>query len=57
VIPALPIGTYTLTVSKDGFSALKFPEIVLQAGRENLKKLLTRSASLAMAGNNRQISS
>ncbi len=34
VIPTLPIGTYTLTVTKDGFSTLKFPGIVLQAGRE-----------------------
>jgi hypothetical protein len=34
VIPALPIGTYTLTLTKDGFSTLKFSEIVLQAGRE-----------------------
>jgi Carboxypeptidase regulatory-like domain/TonB dependent receptor len=34
VIPALPIGTYTLTVTKDGFSTLKFPGIDLQAGRE-----------------------
>ena len=34
VIPTLPIGTYTLTVTKEGFSTLKFPGIVLQAGRE-----------------------
>jgi hypothetical protein len=34
VIPTLPIGTYTLTVTKDGFSTLKFPGIDLQAGRE-----------------------
>jgi hypothetical protein len=34
VIPLLPIGTYTVTVTKDGFTALKFTEIVLQAGRE-----------------------
>jgi Carboxypeptidase regulatory-like domain len=34
VIPTLPIGTYTLTVTKDGFSTLRFPGIVLQAGRE-----------------------
>jgi len=34
VIPTLPIGTYTLTVAKEGFSTLKFPGIVLQAGRE-----------------------
>ncbi|MGH9704036.1 MAG: carboxypeptidase-like regulatory domain-containing protein, partial [Candidatus Acidiferrales bacterium] len=34
VIPTLPLGTYTVTVSKEGFSTLKFSEIVLQAGRE-----------------------
>ena len=34
VIPSLPLGTYTLTVTKDGFTTLKFTEIVLQAGRE-----------------------
>jgi hypothetical protein len=34
VIPSLPLGTYTLTVSRDGFSTLKFSDIVLQAGRE-----------------------
>src|SRR5438477_584317 len=36
VIPTLPIGTYTLTVTKEGFSTLKFPGIVLQAGREEV---------------------
>jgi hypothetical protein len=34
VIPSLPIGTYTVTVTKDGFSTLKFTDILLQAGRE-----------------------
>jgi hypothetical protein len=34
VVPTLPVGTYALTVTKDGFSTLRFPEIVLQAGQE-----------------------
>jgi hypothetical protein len=34
VIPTLPIGTYTVTITKDGFSTLKFTDIVLQAGQE-----------------------
>ena len=34
VIPTLPIGVYTLTVVKDGFSTLKFTGVALQAGRE-----------------------
>jgi hypothetical protein len=32
VIASLPIGTYTVTITKDGFETLKFTEIVLQAG-------------------------
>jgi hypothetical protein len=34
VIPTLPIGTYTVTITKDGFTTLRFTEIVLQAGQE-----------------------
>lgn len=34
VIVSLPLGTYTVTVTKDGFARLKFTEIVLQAGQE-----------------------
>src|SRR6266852_1061397 len=34
VIAYLPLGTYTVTVMKDGFATLKFTEIVLQAGQE-----------------------
>jgi hypothetical protein len=34
VIASLPLGTYTVTVTKDGFATLKFTEIVLQAGQE-----------------------
>src|SRR5215472_976816 len=34
VIASLPIGTYTVTITKDGFETLKFTEIVLQAGRD-----------------------
>jgi Carboxypeptidase regulatory-like domain/TonB dependent receptor-like, beta-barrel len=34
VIPSLPLGTYTVTISKDGFSTLKLTGIVLQAGTE-----------------------
>ena len=34
VIASLPIGTYTVTFTKDGFETLKFTEIVLQAGRD-----------------------
>lgn len=33
VIASLPIGTYTVTITKEGFETLKFTEIVLQAGR------------------------
>jgi hypothetical protein len=34
VIPSLPIGTYTVTVTKVGFSTLRFTDNVLQAGHE-----------------------
>lgn len=34
VIASLPIGTYTLTVTKTGFTTLRFTEIVLRAGEE-----------------------
>ncbi len=34
VLPSLPLGTYTVTVSKEGFTTLKFSDVVLQAGRE-----------------------
>src|SRR5260370_21421741 len=34
VIVSLPLGTYTVTVMKDGFTTLKLTQIVLQAGRE-----------------------
>jgi hypothetical protein len=54
VIPTLPIGTYTLTVTKDGFSTLKFPGIVLQAGREAVVdgtlKLGAVSTSIEVSG-------
>ncbi|MGC2465789.1 MAG: TonB-dependent receptor [Candidatus Acidiferrum sp.] len=54
VIPTLPIGTYTLTVTKDGFSTLKFSEIVLQAGREAVVdgalKLGPVSSSIEVSG-------
>jgi len=34
VLPTLPIGIYTVTVSKDGFSTLKFSGVVLRAGTD-----------------------
>lgn len=34
VIPNLPLGTYTVTVQKDGFASLKAPNVLLEAGRE-----------------------
>lgn len=34
VIASLPIGTYTVTITKEGFETMKFTEIVLQAGRD-----------------------
>lgn len=34
VIPNLPIGTYTMTIKKDGFSTQRRPGIVLDAGTE-----------------------
>jgi len=54
VIPTLPIGTYTLTVTKDGFSTLKFTGIVLQAGKEGVVdgalKLGAVSTSIEVSG-------
>src|SRR6266436_2297732 len=54
VIPSLPIGTYTVTVTKDGFTTLKFTEIVLQAGREAVVdaglKLGAVSTSIEVSG-------
>lgn len=34
VIPSLPIGSYTVTVAKDGFRMFRLTEIMLQAGGE-----------------------
>ena len=34
VIASLPIGTYTVTITKSGFTTLRFTEVVLQAGQE-----------------------
>src|SRR5215472_14057705 len=34
VIASLPIGNYTVTITKDGFRPLKLTEIILQAGRD-----------------------
>ena len=54
VIASLPIGTYTVTVTKDGFGTLKFTEIVLQAGRDAVVdgalKLGSVSTSIEVAG-------
>jgi hypothetical protein len=54
VIVSLPLGTYTVTVTKDGFTTLKFTEIVLQAGREAVVdgalKLGAVSTSIEVSG-------
>src|SRR5947199_3852641 len=54
VIVSLPLGTYTVTVMKDGFTTLKFTEIVLQAGREAVVdgalKLGAVSTSIEVSG-------
>src|SRR5438552_286425 len=54
VIVSLPLGTYTVAVMKDGFTTLKFTEIVLQAGREAVVdgalKLGAVSTSIEMSG-------
>src|SRR5579871_2249064 len=34
VLPNLPLGTYTLTIQKEGFAAQRRPGIVLNAGAE-----------------------
>lgn len=34
VLPNLPLGTYTVTVTKAGFATLRFPGVLLQAGGE-----------------------
>src|SRR5438034_7726472 len=51
---SLPRGTYTVTVVKDGFTTLKFTEIVLQAGREAVVdgalKLGAVSTSIEVSG-------
>src|SRR5205823_6122887 len=54
VIVSLPLGTYTVTVMKDGFTTLKFTEIVLQAGHEAVVdgalKLGAVSTSIEVSG-------
>lgn len=54
VIPLLPIGTYTVTITKDGFQTVKFTEIVLQAGQSAVVdgplKLGSVSTSIEVAG-------
>lgn len=54
VIPLLPIGTYTVTITKDGFQTLKFTEIVLQAGQDAVVdgslKVGSVSTSIEVAG-------
>ncbi len=34
VIPALPLGTYTVAIQKEAFATLSFPGVVLEAGKE-----------------------
>ncbi|HXM95837.1 MAG TPA: TonB-dependent receptor [Candidatus Dormibacteraeota bacterium] len=34
VVPSLPLGTYTVSVEKQGFSTVRHPDIVLEAGKE-----------------------
>ncbi len=34
VVPNLPLGTYTVTVEKEGFSTVRHPNIILEAGKE-----------------------
>ncbi|HVB58898.1 MAG TPA: TonB-dependent receptor [Candidatus Acidoferrales bacterium] len=36
VLPTLPIGTYTVSVTKEGFQTLKAPNVVLDAGTEGV---------------------
>jgi len=54
VIATLPIGTYTVTVTKEGFSTLKFSGIVLEAGQEAVVdgalKLGSLSTSVEVSG-------
>jgi Carboxypeptidase regulatory-like domain/TonB dependent receptor len=54
VIASLPIGAYTVTITKDGFETLKFTEIVLQAGRDavvdGVLKLGSVSTSIEVSG-------
>jgi hypothetical protein len=54
VIAYLPLGTYTVTVTKEGFATLKFTEIVLQAGQEAVVdgalQLGTMSTSIEVSG-------
>jgi hypothetical protein len=54
VIVSLPLGTYTVSVTKDGFATLKFTEIVLQAGQEAVVdgalKLGAVSTSIEVSG-------
>jgi Carboxypeptidase regulatory-like domain/TonB dependent receptor-like, beta-barrel len=47
VIPNLPLGTYTVTVEKDGFAVLKAPNVVLEAGREAVIDAAMKLASVA----------
>jgi carboxypeptidase family protein/TonB-dependent receptor-like protein len=54
VIASLPIGTYTVTITKNGFETLRFTEIVLQAGRDAVVdaalKLGAVSTSIEVSG-------
>lgn len=54
VIASLPIGTYTVTITKEGFDTLKFTDIVLEAGRDvvvdGALKLGSVSTSIEVGG-------
>lgn len=47
VLPSLPLGTYTVTMRKEGFSTLSFPGVVLQAGAEAVIDGALRVSSVA----------
>ena len=54
VIASLPIGTYTVTITKEGFDTLKFTDVVIQAGRDAVVdgalKLGSVSTSIEVGG-------
>src|SRR5947209_3325528 len=47
VFPNLPLGSYTVTIQKEGFSAERHPGVILTAGREAVLEVQLKVGAVA----------